>query len=208
MRLDVVRNLVDGCAGRGEVTVATSSGTAAANEDFVPFSQTLVFEPGETVKSVEVQILGGVGHEPEQGFSVTLANAEGDIRVDTPAATGITIPADPDFDDPPPGSFDPPPPVTFTPSTVVSTIPSARRCKRTGQRLTFRPHNANGLAIVRSQVFVNGELVEDNVGDAAIAPIVLTMQGRRMRVRIRLTAHDGRVVTIRRTFRRCRARRR
>jgi hypothetical protein len=33
------------------------------------------------------------------------------------------------------------------------------------------------------------------------------MRGRRMRVRIRLTAHDGRIITFRRTYRRCKKRR-
>jgi hypothetical protein len=56
---------------------------------------------------------------------------------------------------------------------------------------------------MRSEVFVGKTKIEDNVGEAAVAPIVLTMTGKRMRVRIRLHSHDGRVVTIRRTFRRC-----
>ena len=65
-----------------------------------------------------------------------------------------------------------------------------------------------GVGIVRSEVWINGQKIEDNEGIAAVAPIVVTMQGRRMKVRIRLTSHDGRKVNIRRTFRRCATRKR
>ena len=204
--VEVVRS-AEGPLGEATITAATSSGTAVAGEDFVPVAETLTFAPGETSKAVAVQITGdGAGREPVQGFSIVLGNPEGDIRVDTPAAAAITIPADPGFDDTPPNA-DPPPAQPFSRTNATRTRPSARRCRRPGSTITFRPRNPDGVAIVRSQVLVNGTLIEDNIGDAAIAPINVTMTGRRMRVVIRLHAHDGRVVTIRRTFHRCPRRR-
>ena len=40
------------------VTAATNAGTAAAGVDFLANSQVLVFAPGETTKTFEVQIIG------------------------------------------------------------------------------------------------------------------------------------------------------
>ena len=205
--VDVVRS-AEGPLGEATITAATSSGTAVAGEDFVPVADTLTFGPGETSKTVSVQVIDdGGGREPIQGFSIVLGNADGDIRVDTPAAAAITIPADPFSDDTPPNS-DPPPPQAFNAANATQILPSTARCRRAGQTIRFVPENPSGVAVIRSEVRVNGTLIEENVGDAAIAPIVLTMQGRRMRVVIRLYSHDGRVVTIRRTFRRCPRKRR
>ena len=189
----------------GSVTVATTSGTAEAGRDFTPMSQIVSFAPGETRKTVQVEVLADGPFEPEQGFSLLIGAPEGDATVGTPGAVGITIPRDaqqpgPDF---PRGDQVPPPQRPFNRRNTLAVAPSVRRCYRAGETLRFRPRMPRGVAIVRSEVFVNGRKVEDNVGAAAIAPIVLTMQGRRMRVRIRLTSHDKRVVNIRRTFRRC-----
>jgi subtilisin-like proprotein convertase family protein len=202
--VDVVRDASAGSLGRGAVVVASTSGTAVAGQDFEPVSQIVTFEPGETTKTVAVSVLGDGGGEPEQGFSLALGQSEGDATVGTPAAVGITIPGDPGGvpDDLPTGNEDPPPPSPFKASNSVR-APAARRCKRRGERIRIRPTMPPGVAIVRSEVFVNGKKVEDNVEEAAVAPIDVNMRGRRMRVRIRLTSHDGRKIAFRRTYRRC-----
>lgn len=194
--------------GRGSVVVATQSETAKAGQDFTPVSETLTFQPGETKKTISVPVTADGGFEPEQGFSIVLGEAEGDAKVGTPAAVGITIPPDAEQrpDDTPTGNEDKPPPAVFTTANVLTRPPAASRCRRTGQTITFRPVMPAGIAILRSEVYVNGKKVEDNIGTAAVAPIVLTMKGARMKVRIKLTAQDGRVVNIRRTFRRCKRR--
>jgi subtilisin-like proprotein convertase family protein len=191
--------------GRGSVVVATQSDTAKAGQDFVPVSETLTFLPGETTKTISVPIVADGGFEPEQGFSLALGLAEGDAKVGTPAAVGITIPADAQqpVDDTPTGNEDKPPPATFTPANVLTRPPSVRRCRKAGDTITFRPTMPPGIAILRSEVYVGGKKIEDNIGTSAVAPIVLTMQGRKMKVRIKLTAQDGRVVNVRKTFRRC-----
>ncbi|HEV2813782.1 MAG TPA: Calx-beta domain-containing protein [Solirubrobacteraceae bacterium] len=210
VQVDVVRSAVAGGLGAGSVVVATSSGTAQAGADFAPVSHTLTFGPGETTKSIAVPVIADGGFEPEQDFSIALGLTEGDARVGTPAAVGVTIPAD--AQQPPPdiptGNEDKPAPQPFTAANAVRSAPSARRCFKRDARILFRPQMPAGVAVLRSEVFVNGRKIEDNVGVSAVAPIALTMTGKRMRVRIRLHSHDGRVVTIRRTFRRCKTRRR
>lgn len=59
----------------GTVTVdyATVSGTAAAGEDFIAASGTLTFEPGQTVKVIEVTIVGDALNEATETFTVVLS---------------------------------------------------------------------------------------------------------------------------------------
>ena len=207
--VDVVRSAAAGGLGRGSITVATSSGTAQAGADFEPVSQILTFEPGETTKSISVPVFADGQGEPEQGFSIMLGQAEGDAKAGTPSAVGVTIPGDAQGprDDTPVGDQVPPPPGLFRSTNVLANPPSTR-CRRRGETIRFRPVMPSGVGIVRSEVWINGKKVEDNIGAAAIAPIVVTMTGKRMKVRIRLTSHDGRKVNIRRTFRRCATRKR
>ncbi|HEX8083258.1 MAG TPA: Calx-beta domain-containing protein [Solirubrobacteraceae bacterium] len=207
--LDVVRSADGATMGRGSIVVATQSGTAQAGSDFVPVSETVTFEPGQTTKTVSIPVIADGDGEATQDFSVALGQREGDARAGTPAALGVTILADPNAprDDIPTGNEDKPAPQPFTPANTIRSATTTRRCHRRGARIQFSPQMPAGVAILRSEVYVNGRKIEDNIGVSAVAPIRLTMTGRRMRVRIKLTSHDGRVVTIRRTFRRCSARR-
>ncbi len=55
---------------------STSDGTAKAGSDYVLVSNSiLVFEPGETVKSIEVQIVNDQLFEPDENFYVTASDA-------------------------------------------------------------------------------------------------------------------------------------
>jgi len=56
---------------------ATVPGTAEEGSDFVAASGTLQFSPGETEKTVEVQIVSDIGIEPDETFTVVLSNATG-----------------------------------------------------------------------------------------------------------------------------------
>jgi subtilisin-like proprotein convertase family protein len=204
--VDVVRTNVVGGLGRGTVVVATQSDSAEAGKDFVPVSDTITFEPGETVKSISVPVLRDRGGERDEAFSIALSGPTGDAFVATPAAIGVTITGDPDqpVDDTPKGNEDKPAPAVFDKTNSLTKTPSTRRCRRKGQTIRFRPVMPAGIAIVRSELFVNGKKIEDNIGEAAVAPIVVTMtRGKKMKIRIKLYSHDGRVVTIRKTFRRC-----
>ncbi|MDQ3742314.1 MAG: hypothetical protein M3389_15385, partial [Actinomycetota bacterium] len=202
--VDIVRDGSVAPLGAGSIVVATQSDTARASQDFTPISQTVTFAPGETTKSISVPVAADGPFEGEESFSIALGLAEGDAEPGTPAAVAVTIPADaqqppPEF---PTGNEDKPAPKAFRPTDALRS-PSARRCRRRGSTIRFRLRMPDGVAITRSEVFVDNRKVEDNVGVAAIAPISLTLDRRTLRVRIRLTSHDGRVVTFRRTFRAC-----
>ena len=54
---------------------ATASGTAAANSDYQPTSGTLTFKNGQTVKQVTVRVNGDTTSEPDETFTLQLANA-------------------------------------------------------------------------------------------------------------------------------------
>ncbi len=207
--VDVVRS-GPATPAAGSVVVATQSDSARAGQDFEPVSQLVTFAPGETTKSITVPITADGPFEPEEAFSIVVGQPEGDAEVGTPAAVAVTILADAQQrpGDPLPGTERKPEPKTFTAKDAIPKPPSARRCRSRNSTIRFRPRMPDGVAITRSEVLVNGRKIEDNVGASAVAPIVLTMSGRRMRVTIRLHSHDGRVVTIRRTFRACKRKRR
>lgn len=81
------------------VDVHTSSVTATSSLDFfaVP-STTLTFAPGETEKTVTVQLVGDETDEPDESFTLQLTNATGGATIPPPAfGTGTII-----DDDPPP----------------------------------------------------------------------------------------------------------
>src|SRR5262249_4797401 len=53
---------------------ATADGSAKANQDYVPATGTITFNPGETSKTITVQIKGNFASEPDKTFTVTLSN--------------------------------------------------------------------------------------------------------------------------------------
>lgn len=73
------------------MTVATTTGTAAANVDYVPFANSVTFQPGETQKDVALTIHGDVIDENNETVGVT-ATWEGQ----TLASASVTIVDDDD----------------------------------------------------------------------------------------------------------------
>ena len=71
------------------VQYATADGTAHSGEDYDAASGTLTFNPGETTKSIDVNVRGDSKIEGNETFFVTLQNPTGGARVVRPAATGI-----------------------------------------------------------------------------------------------------------------------
>lgn len=86
-------------AAAQQITVdyRTEPGTATAG-DFFPTNGTLVFEPGQTMRTITVQIVGDRVPEPDEAFVVRLSNAQ------------VTVDPNTDFINPPTGPTDIPGP--------------------------------------------------------------------------------------------------
>ena len=56
------------------VNYATADGSATAPSDYVSVSGTVTFNPGETTKTIIVQIAGDFVNEPNETYSVNLSN--------------------------------------------------------------------------------------------------------------------------------------
>lgn len=72
------------------VNYASANGTATAGSDYTANSGTLTFAPGDTSKTVTVQVAGDNLVEPNETFTVTLSGALGAILV-TPTGTGTIV---------------------------------------------------------------------------------------------------------------------
>jgi predicted outer membrane repeat protein len=57
------------------VDFATADGTATAGSDYVATSGTLTFTPGQTTRTIDVQVIGDTTPEGNETFSVNLSNA-------------------------------------------------------------------------------------------------------------------------------------
>lgn len=73
------------------VDYATVSGTATAGSDFLAVSGTLSFAPGETVRTITVDVISDTLHEADETFSVVLANASANARIVAGSATGTIL---------------------------------------------------------------------------------------------------------------------
>jgi urease beta subunit len=75
------------------VTVAysTANGTATAPCDFVAAAGTVTFAPGETAKTVTVQVNGDTTKEANETFTVNLANASGNATIADGHALGTIV---------------------------------------------------------------------------------------------------------------------
>jgi hypothetical protein len=69
------------------VGYSTANGTATAGQDYTAASGTLTFAPGTTTQQVNVAVIGDTAVEPDETFTVTLANPVG-ATLTTATATG------------------------------------------------------------------------------------------------------------------------
>jgi len=84
------------------VDFSTADGTATAPSDYTAGNGTVGFAPGETAKTVTVQVNGDTTVEPDETFTVNLTNAAGNATIADAQATG-TILNDDQQAPPPPG---------------------------------------------------------------------------------------------------------
>jgi hypothetical protein len=190
--------------GEGTVRLRTQGGTAQAGSDYTAVDQMLTFAPGETSKTIDVPIAADGLGESEQSFTAILSSANGDASLSEPTTSTVFIAPDPVN-----GSLLPPPPPPLAPFTAANaaTVPSSRRCRRRGSRLRFRAKAPPGVLLVRTELRVNGRRVANLTGARADDVIRLRVRRRRTRVVMLVHAADGRVVAVRRTYRRCKRRR-
>ena len=80
-------------SAEAQVDVATRDGTATAGSDYEAVAQTLVFAPGETLKTVEVVVLDDAHDEGEETMTLVLSNAEGAL-IDDGEGTGTIVNTD------------------------------------------------------------------------------------------------------------------
>jgi hypothetical protein len=73
------------------VDFATANGTATAPSDYAATGGTLTFAPGETTKTVTVQVNGDTRKEPNETFTLNLANATGNATIADGQAVGTIV---------------------------------------------------------------------------------------------------------------------
>jgi len=128
------------------VQYATSNGTATAGSDFTAATGTLTFAPGETSKTITVNITGDTTSEPDETFSILLSNPTNATIADATGAGTILN------DD---GSTPPPPPPVPTLSIVDSTVNEGNSGSSTVQlRVTLSA--ASSTAVTVSYATANG----------------------------------------------------
>ena len=73
------------------VRVSTADGTAISPRDFTAMDSTLVFAPGETAKTVEIQILDDGSVEEDEQFTVSLSDVSAAATLGSDAVARVTI---------------------------------------------------------------------------------------------------------------------
>jgi hypothetical protein len=81
------------------VDYATADGTASASDDYAPVAGTIVFQPGETTRTILVATSDNAAYESNESFSLLLSNSSGATILD---GQGVATIAD---NDPPPTKF-------------------------------------------------------------------------------------------------------
>ena len=207
------------------VSYATAPGTASANADFFEASGTLTFSAGATSQTVAVTTAADGDDEPDESFTLmlsapngaTIADGQGQITildddVATPPGPGGGDPPGP----PPPGGGGPPAgggdgdpgdpgPAAFTAANAI-TLPRATGCVR--RKLKLRVREPDGVDVVRVVVKVGKRKPLTRRGDDAVGSTTVRHLPRgRFKVRVRVIAKDGRVVTASARYRSCARRR-
>jgi len=81
----------DGTDGVVTVSYQTISGTAIANEDYIPDSEIVKFEEGEATKTITITLINDTVDEPNKEFTVLLSNTGGGAKLGTEDTATITI---------------------------------------------------------------------------------------------------------------------
>lgn len=87
--LNVLR--LNGTNGTTSVSYATTNGTATGGQDFSPSSGVLTFNPGETIKSINIAIMDDAVIEGDENFTVHLFNPSPGVQLGNPSVATVVI---------------------------------------------------------------------------------------------------------------------
>ena len=88
-RVEVLRE--KGSDGRISINYRTISGSATANEDYLPQVGTLTFAAGETRKTIEIPLIGDQITEGDEQFAIALESPSGGATLLAPRTAQITL---------------------------------------------------------------------------------------------------------------------
>jgi hypothetical protein len=88
-RLDLIVTFSGSVSETVSVRYATANGTAQSTSDYTATSGTLMFQPGQTSRTISVSIKGDRKREPNETFTVRLSNAAGATITDGAATATI-----------------------------------------------------------------------------------------------------------------------
>jgi hypothetical protein len=189
-------------SARVDVTASTVDGTAGAS-DFDAMTIALSFAPGETIKTVNVDVLGDTADEPDESFGVVLSNASAPVA--DGSGTGVIV--DDDAAPPPPAQA--PAPASFAPPAVGTTLRlagSSLRLRRSRVVLSMtcapRASACRGTATLRAATGRRARLdaarLRAGRGTRVTATFVLSRRAqrdlrrrRRMTVLVTVTGRDA-----------------
>lgn len=80
-----------GTAGSVSINFATANGSATAPADYQSTTGTLAFGPGETVRTIDVNLVSDLADEADETFTVTLSSPTGGATLGTPSTATVTI---------------------------------------------------------------------------------------------------------------------
>lgn len=168
------------------VNFATVNGTATAGSDYVATSGTLAFLPGETVKTVLVDVLGDTAYEANETFSVALSAASVNARLSTASATG-TISND-----------DVQPPPQATPTLAINSVAALENAGTFLFTVTLSAASSTSVTVRFGTS--NGTAKAGRTGDFASASGTLTFNPGETSKTIAVVVRDDAFVEADETF--------
>jgi uncharacterized delta-60 repeat protein/uncharacterized repeat protein (TIGR01451 family) len=82
---------LNGTNGVTTVSYATTNGTAVAGQDYSPAAGILTFNPGESLKALNIPILDDDAIEGDESFSVVLSNPSPGVQLANPSTAAVVI---------------------------------------------------------------------------------------------------------------------
>jgi subtilisin family serine protease len=126
------------------VSYAAANGTAAAGSDYVTTSGMLSFAPGETMKTIVVDVIGDTDYESNETFTVSLTAPSSHARISTASASGTIVNDDQQ-------------PVPVTPTLAIASVAAPENAgwfqftvtlsQASASKVTVRFGTANGSAV-------------------------------------------------------------